>query len=84
MGSEPPQNPGRFTTVIFDRGGWSPATFATLIEAGFDILTYRKAPYNPAPAEAFTAETFTDPDGASHHYPLTETAENFELPGGRG
>jgi hypothetical protein len=33
---------GRRVTVCFDRGGWSPTVFADLIEAGFDILTYRK------------------------------------------
>jgi len=29
-------------TVVFDRGGFSPKLFATLIADGFDILTYRK------------------------------------------
>jgi transposase len=32
----------RRVTVVFDRGGWSPKLFQKLIEAGFDILTYRK------------------------------------------
>ena len=32
----------RRVTVVFDRGGWSPKLFATLITEGFDILTYRK------------------------------------------
>jgi len=32
----------RRVTVVFDRGGWSPALFARLIEDGFDVLTYRK------------------------------------------
>ena len=31
-------------TICFDRGGWSPKLFAQLVEAGFDILTYRKEP----------------------------------------
>ena len=34
--------PKRRVTVVFDRGGWSPKLFAKLIDAGFDILTYRK------------------------------------------
>jgi transposase len=34
--------PGRRVTVVFDRGGWSPKLFATLIDQGFDVLTYRK------------------------------------------
>jgi len=32
----------RRTTVVFDRGGFSPRLFAKLIAGGFDILTYRK------------------------------------------
>jgi len=34
----------RRITIVFDRGGWSPKLFATLIQKGFDILTYRKGP----------------------------------------
>jgi transposase-like protein len=51
---------GRRTTVCFDRGGWSPAVFADLIEAGFDILTYRKGSIPDLPDAAFTTITFTD------------------------
>jgi hypothetical protein len=32
----------RRVTIVFDRGGWSPRLFQTLIADGFDILTYRK------------------------------------------
>jgi transposase len=32
----------RRVTIVFDRGGWSPKLFRTLLEEGFDILTYRK------------------------------------------
>ena len=32
----------RRVTIVFDRGGWSPKLFATLIKDGFDLLTYRK------------------------------------------
>ena len=32
----------RRVTIVFDRGGWSPKLFQTLIADGFDILTYRK------------------------------------------
>ena len=31
----------RRVTVVFDRGGWSPKLFATIIKDGFDVLTYR-------------------------------------------
>jgi hypothetical protein len=32
----------RRATIVFDRGGWSPKLFQTMIKDGFDILTYRK------------------------------------------
>src|ERR1700756_4035987 len=32
----------RKVTIVFDRGGWSPQLFATMIKHGFDVLTYRK------------------------------------------
>lgn len=34
--------PRRHSTVVFDRGGWSPQLFRDLLAMGFDILTYRK------------------------------------------
>jgi DNA-binding CsgD family transcriptional regulator len=34
--------PRRHSTVVFDRGGWSPKLFRDLLAMGFDILTYRK------------------------------------------
>ena len=43
----------RQVTVVFDRGGWSPKLFAELLASGFDILTYRKAPYTRVPASDF-------------------------------
>ncbi|MGA2129259.1 MAG: putative transposase [Xanthobacteraceae bacterium] len=32
----------RRVTIVFDRGGWSPKLFGTMITDGFDIMTYRK------------------------------------------
>src|SRR5205807_2642876 len=32
----------RRVTIVFDRGGWSPKLFSTIIKDGFDLLTYRK------------------------------------------
>jgi len=32
----------RRVTIVFDRGGWSPKLFGTMIKDGFDVLTYRK------------------------------------------
>src|SRR5271166_6539375 len=34
--------PGTRPVLCFDRGGWSPALFAGIADAGFDLLTYRK------------------------------------------
>jgi hypothetical protein len=34
--------PRRRVTIVFDRGGWSPRLFQTLLAMQFDILTYRK------------------------------------------
>src|SRR5467141_1904765 len=34
--------PHRHSTVVFDRGGWSPKLFQDLLAMGFDLLTYRK------------------------------------------
>ena len=45
--------PRRRVTVVFDRGGWSPKLFAKLIEAQFDILTYRKGRWKNIPATQF-------------------------------
>jgi hypothetical protein len=32
----------RKVTIVFDRGGWSPKLFVTMIKNGFDVLSYRK------------------------------------------
>jgi hypothetical protein len=32
----------RTVAIVFDRGGFSPKLFATMIKDGFDVLTYRK------------------------------------------
>ena len=45
--------PRRRVTVVFDRGGWSPKLFAKLIQARFDILTYRKGRWKDIPAMQF-------------------------------
>jgi hypothetical protein len=34
--------PSRRITLVFDRGGWSPKLFQTLLARGFDLMTYRK------------------------------------------
>ena len=55
-----------------DRGGWSPALFADIIAAGFDVLTWRKGPASDVPADAFTTLACTDDRGRAHEYELAE------------
>ena len=64
---------GRRVTVCFDRGGWSPALFADITGAGFDLLTYRKGPVADLPGPAFTTVACTDDRGRSHEYELADT-----------
>ncbi|TWP31995.1 putative transposase [Leekyejoonella antrihumi] len=74
--------PHRRATVIFDRGGWSPACFQTLIDAGLHVLTYRKAPYDQLPANAFRTITWTDPEGKKRRYRLADQVVDLALDGG--
>jgi transposase-like protein len=64
---------GRRVTVCFDRGGWSPALFADITEAGFGLLTWRKGPVPDLPADQFTTVTCTDDRGRAHDYELTDS-----------
>ena len=70
---------GRRVTVCFDRGGWSPALFADILEAGFDLLTYRKAPVADLPADAFTTVSCTDDRGRTHEYDLAGTTVTLDI-----
>jgi len=45
--------PDRRITVVFDREGWSPKSFAAWHQRGIDVLTYRKGTYEPWPEECF-------------------------------
>jgi hypothetical protein len=63
----------RRVTVCFDRGGWSPALFADITEAGFDVLTWRKGPAPDLPAGQFTTVACTDDRGRAHHYELADS-----------
>jgi hypothetical protein len=45
----------RRVTVVFDRGGWSPALFHKLVAVGFDFMTYRKGRNRAVPKSFFRA-----------------------------
>jgi len=64
---------GQRVTVCFDRGGWSPALFADITRAGFDLLTWRKGPAPDLPAGQFTTITCADDRGREHAYDLADT-----------
>ena len=70
----------RRVTVVFDRGGWSPQLFQKIIADGFDILTYRKAPYRRVPKRRF--ETYlTSAAGGPESYILADQPIRLRLPG---
>jgi Transposase protein/Helix-turn-helix domain len=70
---------GRRVTVCFDRGGWSPALFADITEAGFDLLTWRKGPAPDVPAAEFTTITCADDRGRAHEYDLADTPVTLDI-----
>ncbi len=70
---------GRRVTVCFDRGGWSPALFADILAAAFDLLTYRKGPAPDLPAAAFTTIKCADDRGRAHEYTLADTTTNLDI-----
>jgi hypothetical protein len=53
----------REVTVCFDRGGWCPALFADIIDARFDLLTWRKGPAPDLAASEFATVTCADNRG---------------------
>ena len=72
----------RRVTVCFDRGGWSPALFADITGAGFDLLTWRKGPAPDLPAGAFTTITCADDRGREHEYDLADTTVTLRISDG--
>src|SRR6266581_2027492 len=73
---------GRRVTVCFDRGGWSPALFADITGAGFDLLTWRKGPAPDLPAETFTTVTCTDDRDRRHEYDLADSTVELGISDG--
>ncbi len=73
---------GARPVLCFDRGGWSGDLFASVIAAGFDLLTYRKAAAGKdipgIPDDQFAAASWTVDDGRAAEYDLAEST--IELP----
>jgi hypothetical protein len=72
--------PDRACTVVFDRGGYSPAVFTEIIAAGFDVLTYFKGSWAHSASEAFTTVNYASPDGTAHTYDLAERLIDLPVP----
>jgi hypothetical protein len=75
--------PGARPVLCFDRGGWSPALFAGIIDAGFDLLTYRKNDTGKdipdLPGTAFATASCTGDDGREHAYDLADTTTDLTI-----
>ena len=61
----------RRVSLVFDREGWSPKRFSRWKKAGFDVITYRKGPYDDWPETEFS-EKKGRIDGRSVKYTLAE------------
>lgn len=66
----------RRVTVVFDRGGWSPKLFKSLIVDQWDILTYRKGKTKKVSRGAFQEHSGTI-DGRKVKYMLAEKSVRF-------
>jgi transposase len=49
----------RRVTVVFDRGGYSPKGFQRILDAQFDLLTYRKGPFRRIARKHFQEQRAT-------------------------
>jgi DNA-binding CsgD family transcriptional regulator len=63
----------RRPTIVFDRGGWSPKLFQQLLNAHFDILTYRKGKCRRTGAHRFVVKS-AKIDGRCVEYSLHDQA----------
>ena len=69
----------RSATLIFDRGGWSPALLKKIVDAKFDLICWRKGDFEPLSDSEFTECSFTDADtGVEHTYTLAETITELD------
>ncbi|MBI2896030.1 MAG: hypothetical protein HYY06_20900, partial [Deltaproteobacteria bacterium] len=66
----------RRTTIVFDRGGWSPKLFQQILGAGFDLLTYRKGKCRRVGTHRFQLRK-AKLDGRKVEYRLHDQAVRF-------
>jgi hypothetical protein len=78
---------GTKPVLCFDRGGWSPELFAGIIDAGFDLLTWRKndsrGKVADLPDDAFATVTCAGDDGRAREYDLADTGVQLTVTTGR-
>ena len=78
---------GARPTLCFDRGGWSPDLFAEIIDAGFDLLTWRKKDAGKdaadLPGDQFAEVTWTGDDGNPRVWDLADTDVKLAIGTGR-
>jgi transposase len=66
----------RRVTIVFDRGGWSPKLFGTMIKDGFDLITYRAGRCRRINERRFIRRR-TELDGRLVDYLLHDQPVNF-------
>jgi hypothetical protein len=69
----------RRVLVGFDRGGWSPALFAHMDAAGFDVLTWRKGLADDVHPDLFTDLTYVDQTGRNHQWRVADTTVDLPI-----
>ncbi|MGO9187446.1 MAG: putative transposase [Streptosporangiaceae bacterium] len=78
--------PAAKPVLCFDRGGWSPALFAGIADAGFDLLTYRKNDTGKdipdLPGDAFSTASWPGDDGRPREYELADTTISLTVSDG--
>ena len=74
----------RRVLVGFDRGGWSPALFQHIDQAGFDVLTWRKGTTDDITENLFDDVSFVDETGREHAWVLADTMVEVPLTDGGG
>ena len=69
----------RSATLVFDRGGWSPALLKKIVDAEFDLICWRKGDFDPLVDTDFTEHGFADCDiGVEHAYTFAETTTELD------
>jgi hypothetical protein len=71
----------RRVLVGFDRGGWSPALFAHMDAAGFDVLTWRKGFADDVDPTLFGDAAWLDETGRTHQWRVADTTVDLPVAG---